>query len=89
MDPGSGKDVNIMKTMKISKAIKDTIKKELKMILPCEKIVDLDYWDCMGDVMVTCITIHHHVVRRYTFSYTIDCEYCGKRLNQIGEVNIM
>lgn len=46
---------------------KNEIKFEMKELHKGQKIVDYDFWDCMGDTMVAIITIADHVARRYTY----------------------
>lgn len=61
---------------------KKEIKFELKELHKGQKIVDYNFWDCMGDTMVAIITIHSHVVRRYTYCVS---SYDG-HISRIGEV---
>lgn len=60
------------------------IKNRIKDILSAYRIVDWNFWDCMGDVMVTVVFIHSHTVRRVSYCVR---SYDGQ-IDQIGCVEI-
>lgn len=60
------------------------IKNRIKKLLSSYKIVDWEFWECMGDIMVKVVFIRQHVVKRVTFSIR---SYDG-RLDMIGGVDI-
>lgn len=66
----------------MTKSEKTEIKSRIKVLLSSYKIVDWDYWDSMGDIMVKVVFIRSHVVKRVTYCIR---SYDGK-IDQIGAV---
>lgn len=64
---------------------KAEIKKRIKDILSSYKVVDWEFWDSLGDTMVSVVFIRDHVVRRVTYCVR---SYDGQ-IDQIGHVNMM